>query len=146
MPLNANEYRNLIVTQVGDSTTGVVAANVDTLWTLHDDQPTLPRQFLHAKRDAIQVLMGTVREQVTIARSGTQTDLTDKMRNLQAMLSAVDAEIATIETLALKAASQARPMSGQLTATAPRSAPDGWPDANDPALRGDPYVPLRWRR
>ncbi len=139
MPLSAAQYQQLIVTEVGDDAAGSVAANVALLWAKHDDQASDYVRYLYAKRDAVQLLMGRVRQMVTFkALDGANVNASDMMVNLQTMLEAVRAEIDE----------QARLLNGAgaldtLTTTAPIGPPAvGRPDANDPQYRGgDPYTP-----
>jgi hypothetical protein len=82
------------VNDVGD----LVANNIDTLWTLYDTQTDLYIRYLYSKRKAIDLLMGSVREQVNRAGiNGIRADLSDKFKALQAMYLAVDTEIASVE-------------------------------------------------
>lgn len=100
MPLTADQYQQLIVVEVGD-VGDLVANNIDTLWTLYDTQTDAYTQYLYAKRKALELLMGSVREQVNRAGiNGIRADLTDKFKNLQSMWQAVDAELTTVIDLA----------------------------------------------
>jgi hypothetical protein len=143
VPLTADQYRTLIVTEVGDSAAGIVNSQISIIWSLYDAEPGLYRQYLHAKRKAIDLLMGTVREQVTIGGSGKTTDLNAKLRNLQIMRDDVTAEIG--DERATRADARA-PVSGQLMTTAPIAQPGtSRVDANATRFRGDPYD-RSWRR
>ncbi len=145
MALDATALKQLIVDQVGDTADALVAGKVGTLWDLHDDQPSLKLRFLYAKRDAITLLMGRVREQVT--QSGLNNlavELTDKLTNLQTMWDNVAGEIAAQEAKAGQQAQTSQqgtrqPAVGQIRQTAPVMAPFGSLDANDPRYRGDAY-------
>jgi hypothetical protein len=79
MPLTADQYQTLIVTEVND-VGDLVANNIDTLWTLYDTQTDLYIRYLYSKRKAIDLLMGSVREQVNRAGiNGIRADLSDNL-------------------------------------------------------------------
>lgn len=138
MPLDATAYQSLIVAEVGDTASNLIAGQIATLWTLNDDQPTEKLQYLHTKRAAIGMLMGAVREQVSQqGTDGVRTDLSDKLKNLSLMLAATERGIADLLT---QSQAGIGPQSGELTTTTPISPPcPSGPDANDRAYRGDPY-------
>jgi hypothetical protein len=147
MPLSDAAYQTLIVTQVGDTASGLIAAQIATLWSLNDDQPSRKLQYLHAKRAAIETLMGAVREQVTHqGEDNVRTQLSDKLKNLQIMLDAVDDDIDRYTASGVDTDSDFAAATGELTTTTSRPPPSlAGPDANDPSYRGDPYR-LRRRR
>lgn len=147
MPTSPAEYQTFIVTEVGDSPGGVLAANIATIWNLYAGETRDHRHYLLAKKKALDFLMGTVREQVDQTQADTSTALTDKLRNLQAMyrntLDELDADLAqwAAEEAAATATSRAG-VSGQLTTVVPYEHPQSWPDPNAAHLRGDPW---HWR-
>src|SRR5262249_48559101 len=118
MPLDAAAYQALIVTEVGDTASGLVANQIATLWALNDDQPSLKLQYLFAKLKAIDLLMGTVREQVTQqGLNQVRSDLSDKMKNLALMRSATEADIERAIASGVTSDSSHVAAAGQLTAT-----------------------------
>lgn len=148
MTLDPPQAQALIISQVGDQATpeqpsGIVAANIAALWALHDEQPTAKLQFLYAKREAISLLMGSVRQQVTVAGNDRQIALTDKLKNLKTMWDATDRELSQAEALRARqlqqAAASRAPLRGTIRTTAPTTPPDGHPDANAARFRGDVY-------
>lgn len=138
MPLDATAYQALIVDEVGDTVDGHIAANVGTYWTLYDDRPSLAMQYLYAKRKAIDVLLGKVREQVTMTGvEGVRAELDQKSKHLLVMREAVQADITAAET---QVQASGRPAIGTLKQIAPVLPPvAGSRDANDRRYQGDPY-------
>lgn len=149
MPLSDAQYRQLIVDQVGDTASGLIANQITTLWTLNDDQPSPKLQFYHTKRAAIQMLMGAVREQVTQqGLDGVRTDLSKKLEHLATMLTAVNDDIDRYQAsgIDVEVDSDFAAAAGELTTTTSRPPPTACgPDANSPLYRGDPYYPRRRR-
>jgi hypothetical protein len=114
--------QQMIIAQLGDPD-GVLAAQVDAFWQAYSGVPGRSNflVFLYTKRDAIQILMGSVR-----------TRLAD-----------TNAEIARQEKIA-RASGGA--LSGVLTTTAPEAPPNVLgPDRNDSRYLGNPYRG-RWPR
>jgi hypothetical protein len=102
-------------------------------------QPYL--RYLYVWRSAIDTLMGEERRKVTYSSSGDlSVSQSDLMRNLQIMLDAVNARIASVEKKT--ASHRSGGAYGQLATTAPIT-PDQPPDANDRGYRGDPYIRRR---
>jgi hypothetical protein len=139
MALTDDEYKSLIVLEVGDTADQLIQNNIDTFWTLYDTLALAGRlQYLYAKRKAVEVLMGSVRTLVDSEITGdSKFALHQRMTNLETMLAACDQDIAA----------ERRNLAGQgsavglLTTTAPIASPTGRPDANDPRYSGDP----NWR-
>lgn len=122
MPLTDDQYKDLVVLEVGD-VDDLVSTQIDVLWTLYDTQTDAYTQYLYAKRKAIEILMGNVREQVTREVDGPlRIWLSDKFKNLQGMYQTVDAELTTVTARA--AASSGVAAVGQLNTpyTDPTSA------------------------
>lgn len=148
MAITDEQYQEAILKQVGD-VNGVVAAEIEVYWEMFADQEPVRLQFLYAKREAIDLLQGYVREQVNQRDPELAVDYSDKLKALQTMRNNVTAEIAKLEAAAADDAvdedTEARqPVIGELTTTAPIS-PDfcGQADANDRRYRGDAYRRLR---
>jgi len=146
MALDSYAYQSLIVTQVGDTSDALIASQIATLWDLNDDQSTLKLQFLTTKRAAIEMLMGTVRQQVTFEIAGDhRRQQSDKLKNLQIMLATVNDEIDRYAASGIGTDSDFAAATGDLTTTTPISPPSAaGPDANDRAYRGDPYRRRRY--
>lgn len=126
MPLDAAQYVALVTLEVGD-VDGLIASQVDTLWTLYDTQTDDYIHYLFVKRKAIELLMGSVREQVTRQIDGPLlVTLTDKFKNLQTMWNDVNEEIGTATALVLTTTAQASTaVVGQILAPC-------WPDGIEP--------------
>jgi hypothetical protein len=147
MPLDATAYQNLIVMAVGDSPSGIVASQIATLWALNDDQPNEKLQFLFTKLAAIDLLMGTVREQVNATGlGGVRVELSKKLDALATMRSAVEGDIDRLIASGVAFDSSQVAASGQLITTAPINPPcPGQPDGNAGRYRGDLYERPRRR-
>ena len=147
MPLDAAAYQSLIVTQVGDTASGLIAGQILVLWDLNDDQPSLKRQYYATLISAIEMLMGAVREQVTQqGLDGVRTQLSDKLNNLQTMLEAARASLQQLAASGIEADAGFAAATGELSTTTSRPSPyAAGPDANDPAYRGDVYRRSRRR-
>lgn len=128
----------MILAQLGDPD-GTLAPQVDAFWRAHAASPGRSNLlvFLYTKRDSIQVLMGSVRTQVTQTIGPLTSKDSDLFANLRDMLADTNAEIARQEKLA-RASGGARV--GVLTTTAPEAPPDPWgPDRNSSRHLGNPY-------
>jgi hypothetical protein len=125
MPLTADQYQQLIVLEVGD-VGDLIVSQIDTLWTLYDTQTDAYTQYLYAKRKALEILMGSVREQVNRRGiNGIAADLSDKFKHLQAMYQTVDAEIASIGSGQAAVAQLASPYTDPTSPSYPTAA-DRW--------------------
>lgn len=143
MPLTEADYKALIILQVGDNTAGVLAANIDLLWTSHDDvsDPALVASL--TKRDAIDLMLGQVRTNVDFrTSSGSAVSLSDLFDHLLKMRQAVELEIAAAQA-SLGGGGALAP----LTTTAPIERDSaGGPDPNSRVYRGDPLRRRGWGR
>jgi hypothetical protein len=136
--------QQMIIAQLGDPD-GVLAAQVDAFWQAYSGVPGRSNflVFLYTKRDAIQILMGSVRTRVTETIGPLTSRDTDLFTNLDKMLADTNAEIARQEKIA-RASGGA--LSGVLTTTAPEAPPNVLgPDRNDSRYLGNPYRG-RWPR
>lgn len=143
MATTEQQYKDLIVQEVGDSAGSVVAVNIDVIWDLYGNQARIYRQYLLSKRKALHLLMGTVREQVDQTSSGNQSNLTDKMRNIKTMLDDTNLELdADADDAATLVATVNRSGGalGQLTTTSPCGEPGAsyCPDVSAGGLRASP--------
>lgn len=134
MALTADQQQQKIILTVGDDAAGTLAANIALLWDNHDDVADLPLRAALTQRDAVMVMKGRVRAQVTFrGPDGSGVNLSDLSKHLDALLVDTDALIAVLQS------GQAGSIAiGELTTTAP-IAPDraGQPDPNDRLYRGD---------
>lgn len=132
------QYKALIIAEIGDNDQQLLARTIDGAWLLYDDYSTLPAvRYQLALRKCIELMMGSVRNDVTVRSDGETANNSDRIKHLQMML-----ENATMEITRL--ISQASRRVGGATGTITRTAPTMPPtttsiDANDPAYRGDVY-------
>jgi len=120
MPLTAEAYQSLVVTEVGD-VDAFIAGQIDTLWAMYDGETNLYLTYLLTKRKAIDLLMGKVRDEVTQGGNNASVDLSDKHDNLQVMWRNVDGEIRQArldaeQAVQRTASSGRKPLVGRLTA------------------------------
>ena len=95
----AEDYKALILAEVNDDDNHIVANNLDLVWGLYSDRDTLELTYLYAKRKAIDLLLGAVREKVTteIRGGNVQVDNNALSKNLLAMRVVCQAHIDEIE-------------------------------------------------
>lgn len=130
MALDATQYKTLITNGLGRH--ALVTANLDLVWDLHAERTPLHLQYLYAKRDLVRLLLEAVWGHVNFSEDGQQVSDSDKTDHLQAMLKALNEEIAGY--------AGGGGVSGDPTTVAPEAAPAGWPDANHyPGYSGTPY-------
>jgi len=149
MALTADQYKNFIPTQLGDTKDGLIANNLDMIWAVAEDANAgapLPVLFLLAKIEAIELLLGRYKEQVSFGSSGDlNVSLTDRIKYLEGL-----------RTTLCSQARKRRPgaVIGLITQTAPIMANDilnpptprpAIADANDPIYGGSPYQAQRAR-
>lgn len=147
MPVTDTDLKNLIITQVGgDTETGTLAASIDLIWTLAQGQsggvPQL--QFLLAKREAIDTLIGYYRSKVDYRIGSQQRMSHQQVNNLINLRNFVQANINDVRKGTARGGAQ-----GQLTRTFPIVPADddrtaSMPDPNDRSYGGDPLLPPRW--
>ena len=143
MALSEDQYQQLIIAEVGDNAQGTLASTVPIYWARYDAIADLETRYLYAKLASVDLMLGTVRGQVTIRDGdGASVDLNKLFDHLTTMREQVADLIAiTIQT------GSAGGATGDLTKTAPVMPPAGsLVDANDPDYRGNPYQRRRWRR
>ncbi len=134
MPLTEAEYKSLILVAVGDDAAGTLAANIDLLWNSHDTVADLPLVAALTRRDAIDLILGRVRQQVDFrTSSGSEVNLSDLFDHLLKMRAAVDEQI----SLAQATLGGGGALDG-LTTTAPIIPATGEIDPNARVYRGDP--------
>lgn len=86
------------------------------------------------------MLAGQVWQAVDAAVDDTRQNLSDLHKSLMGQLDALDKEIAR-SMLELTGMAGLGVQAGVLVTTAPMAPPPGYPDANSPALIGNPYYP-----
>lgn len=138
MALTEQQQKDLIVLRVGDDTAGTLVSNIDLLWSARDTIADPAARALQVTIDAIDLLLGQVRKQVTFrGPDGSGVSLSDLFDHLTAMR-------AQYVTLLASAAPDGGVSIGTLTQTSPILRDRaGQPDPNSRRLRGDP---LRRRR
>ena len=141
MTLSAQDYRDLILVEVGDD--GTVAPYIDTLWEKQEAAEGNGSYFhyLVVKADAIRMLMGAVWADVsTRMPSRAEFLLREKFANLKALLESVMLEISGGAGSAYSALIyvEADLQVGEMEATAPIMGIEGFPDPNDTLYLGDP--------
>lgn len=142
MPLTATQYKQMITDQVKDVQVGtppawVLAPQIDTLWEMHSDKAALPHlQFLHAKMEAIRIVLAAIRDTAIDARDGDGGQATEEhsqaFDHLLDMLNDTRREIETYtatiaaQTVAgqVRAGNGARAALGNIRATLP--GPPRW--------------------
>jgi hypothetical protein len=138
MPLDQAEYSQLILLDVGDTSTRAIESAMLLLWKKHDDIADLDLRALFVKRDAIGIALADVRKQVTVrGLDGASVDLNKLFEHLQQMRTNVEAQIASAG-----AAASGGVEIGTLTTTAPLMPSGRELDANERRYRGDPL--RRW--
>jgi hypothetical protein len=135
MALTEAELKSLIVLQVGDDAAGTLAASIDLLWSSHADTSAIGLVALLTKRDAIDVMLAKVRNQVSFkALNGASVSASDMFDHLWKMRELIDAQIEAAQSGADGAFAI-----GELITVAPLGA-DSARGANPNArqYRGDP--------
>jgi hypothetical protein len=131
MALSAEQYQELVVSEVGDSS-DLVTDNVPLYWSMHSGKPTYLR-YLWTKLATIDLLLGqpAVREAVNYTEDGQSQSLHQKFESLTEMRKSVMASIASYR-------GNRAPVVSEMAARTPVASPTGWPDANSGDYRGDP--------
>lgn len=140
MALTEAEYQTLIITEIGDDDAGTLAATVPLYWSRRSGVADLESRYLVTKRDAIVLMLGTVRDLVDMSSGGDSVKLSQKLSNLRTLLELLDEQIAQAA-----GASGAAAAAGELTQTAPILPPTGSFDSNAGVYRGSPYQSRRRR-
>ena len=134
MPLSDQEYRDLIIVEVGDNAAGLLAANIATLWEVRDTIADSYQRYLAVKIAAIDLMLANAARSPTsfTAIDGTQVNYSDVFNRLK-----------LLREVALSAAAAASGGGsvaiGEMTQTAPIMRDlRGQSDPNARAKRGDP--------
>jgi hypothetical protein len=141
MALTEAEYQALIITEVGDDTTGTLATNVPVYWSMRDTIADLALRYLYVKRDAIILMMGKLRDLVDMSSGGDSIKLSQQITNLRTLLEVLESQLEQVSQTGGASAA-----AGQLTQTAPILPPPGAFDANSQDYRGNVYLNRRRRR
>jgi hypothetical protein len=138
MTLDAIQYQQQIIDEVGDTSSGVLAANMERYWEMGAREPTMFLQFLNAKKRSIRVVLAAERRVDVDSQGlgGVSVRLHQRIDTLLSMLKEVEMEY---EVAITNVSSDFGGAVDQITIQAPITAPVGTPDSNDPAYRGDPY-------
>lgn len=138
MALTQQQYQDLIIVEVGDDAAGTLVTVVPLYWERYAALGDEAR-YRATKLAAIDAMLGRVRGQVKIVGvGGASVDAHQLTTHLQDMRALVLAAIADAES-----SGAAGGAVGDLTTTAPVTAPSGLPDASSRAYRGDPYYRRR---
>lgn len=150
MALSATQWQQLIISQVGDTAQSVVAQNVAGVWDAYAGRalvagPAL--QALYTKRDCIDLVLGSLREDVDSAIPGDMASKEDqKTGHLRAMRTEASAEIVRLEARARSTRGGATtpittvvPISVADEVARQQQPPSQLPDPNDPRYGGWPF-------
>jgi len=133
MSLTEQQYQDLIVLRVGDDASGTLASTISLLWSARDTIADLNTRALQVTIDAIDLMLGQVRRQVTFrGPDGSSVNLSDLFDHLTQMRAQTVGQLAS-------AAPDGGVAIGTLTQTAPILRDRaGQADPNSRRLRGDP--------
>lgn len=138
MPLDAVQYHLQIIDEVGDTPNGLLATNMERYWDSGEAEATIGLRFLYVKMRCIRAVLASERRTAVDSQGlGTvSAKLHQRIDTLVKMLEDTRAEYKRCLDVLTGGYGGAV---GQLETTAPIAAPTGFPDANDPGYRGDPY-------
>lgn len=144
MPITATSEQQLLVLEVGDTPTGLLATYAGTVWAAYTDKAQIaPRlQRAYTKRTLIDIALGAARYDVDFADAmNVSIRSSQRVTALVAMRVVADAEIVRIEA---KAKASRGMTTTPITQVAPELSPTvgTYPttiDANSPYYQGDPY-------
>jgi hypothetical protein len=134
------EYIALIITEIGDNVAGTLATNVPIYWSMRSAYADLALRYLIVKRDAIILMIGTLRKAVDVTSDGDTVKLSQQITNLRTLLELLDGELAGASS-----SSGASAAAGELTKAAPIMPPTGYNDSNAAVYRGSVYASRRRR-
>lgn len=142
MAFTEAEARALLLVEVGDDVNNTVAANWPLLWTVagvmagsltSDTEQGALLRYQFALVKACDLLLGTVREDVSFSEKDRSEKLSELTANLQKKRETALIEIKRLTALVTGAAGIEV---GALTTTHILSSPAGYVDANDPYYSG----------
>jgi hypothetical protein len=123
---------------------GYLSSIISKIWNTYADKAYIsPRlQELYTERDCYDAMLGILQEKYTFRDADTEINEGDLPKNVAARRDKVQERI---DALVAMAAANRPGAVGQITTTAPVSAPyGGLIDANNRRYSGDPYFPRRW--
>lgn len=131
------EYQALIIEEVGDTPSNLLAGRIALLWSMYDEVATRPRlRYWYTYRQACQFLYGQYRKQVNIVAGTMKVELARKLQALMEMSKDADLQIER----ELKGIGGREPVFGASTVTQASDPPNGFPDASNPKYSGYPYA------
>jgi len=137
------QLQDRIITEVGDTPTGLLAAHLPTIWASYADKAQIAPhlQRLYAKRAAIDLVIGSSRTLVNRAASGISKHDHQQIDTLMAMRKVADADIVELEKqIRGRRGAALVPLTHVAIETPPQPGDPLAPlDANDPRYAGDPY-------
>lgn len=99
MALTIAQYKALIISELVDTADGKLAANIDLLWDKYPGTFDLHYHYLKTKLDAIDMLLGVYRAQVSFrALDGASVDLSDLFKHLMQLRKILIDDIVAIGT------------------------------------------------
>jgi hypothetical protein len=140
--LSPNDLQAAIA-MVGETPDGSLAAvgtAIAAQYTLDAQFPGFGLEMLSVQRDLTRVAHGWAWQQIQVTSGDVRYSYEQRAASLRQRLTQLEADIAT--RLAQARASCMVVSTGLMTTTAPVSPPypAPYPDANDPAYSGSPYV------
>lgn len=146
MALTTAQRKSLLIARVGETSGGLLAANIDALWDLYAAEAAVSAALrdLYVRRDLIEIALADARTKVTFTDGDYSQSASHLAQRLEAMLAAAQAELERFEAAQQGAGGAAVGELATVTPDTPPSAapsrPYG-PDAFDPEYVGDPYWP-----
>ncbi len=158
--LTPTDWQNLLLLEVGAGIDGKsdvekrildkLTPNLNVIWIAWADKAFVhPRmQYLYAKRQCLDILIGQFRDLVSTTIGGFNANQQQRLQNMQEMRKTVDADITKLETQSQGSRS---PAVGTINQTSPVMAELGRPDPNASSYRGDAIVhprlddPFGWK-
>jgi hypothetical protein len=140
MAVSAADLKAALPVSVGD--TGIVAANLDTLWDMFGDKAAVDvrLQFAYARLEALKWREAEVANKVNVRIGGMTVDYASMARAIEGMKAEALAAVASFEG----ASTSSMPASQQIARVAPVQSSDTYAvgpisDANDLGIQGNPY-------
>lgn len=133
--------QQLIVLETGDTPDSILTNNINMIWnSFADKAPIFPRlQELYTKRVCIEIVLGTLRNQVSFSMNG---DLNLRLEQRSQYLKDRHKELCDEIVRVEKIAQATRPsVIGELVAKDLETPPPGAADSMSRRLIGSPYFP-----
>lgn len=143
MALTSEQRKTLLILEVGDTTGGLLAANIDLLWEKYGSYAPVSADLrdLYVKIGLIDIALGAARQGVTFTDGDYSQSASHVAQRLLEMRRATTDELAVADA----ASGGTGVTSGQLTTVTPQTPPSAaplrpyGPDALDPEYVGSPY-------